>query len=125
MRSILIVLHTYLESCKLSPDSIRQRFEYFDEDPIYSKFGTAGVWRAIRSCSYPAAHVNVQELREIATEAKRCCRSCLSPVRHLNMTDSGVRLGAWGKFRSFSFKLNASEQGDDDHTNIPYCLSYA
>jgi len=98
--------HTFLPSCKLSPEQHDQHFPRLQEDPIISAFGRSGDWKVSRSCHYPSQHVNVQEIKEICQEAKRLCNSCLCPLRQINLTDSAVGLGAYGKFRSSAFKLN-------------------
>ena len=97
--------HTYLPG-HMSAAAADEKFPHLAEDPVVSSFGEAGDWKALRSCVHPANHVNVLELTEICEEAKRLCLSCFSPVRQINLSDSAVSLGAWGKFRSSSYKLN-------------------
>lgn len=79
---------------------------HLEEDPVISAFGASGDWKPRRSGHLKASHVNVQELFEICEEAKRLCNQSLAPLRQINLSDSAVSLGAWGKFRSSSFKLN-------------------
>ena len=77
-------------------------------DPTVARLFESMDWTVHRTRMFRSTqHVNLQELEEIIEELRASVRRGLAPCRLVNGTDSGVCLGAWGKGRSASTRINA------------------
>ena len=98
----------------LSPASAMQ----FPQEEIHDVL-RALPWRVVRQRHIGRpAHVHVQELRAVRMELKDLALSTAPPLRHINVVDSRVALGASAKGRSSSWRLNGVLR-----SAMPYALA--
>ena len=106
-------LHEFAEHkggyVRLDLDPLSKAFEKWDSVHLPEDFrkGVAcASWRVIKKTKFRTAHVNLQEARALKLLVRSKHLSGFLPRRVINLTDSKVMLGAFGKGRSSAGKLN-------------------